>query len=35
MLLYFVNGVIDEVLRDGAYTQWMEEARKRAAELGM
>lgn len=35
MLLYFVNGVIDEVLQDGAYTQWMEEARQRAAELGM
>ena len=35
MLLYFVNGVIDEVLQDGTYLQWMEEARKRAAELGM
>ena len=35
MLLYFVNGVIDEVLQDGTYMRWMEEARKRAAELGM
>ena len=35
MLLYFVNGVIDEVLKDGTYMQWFEEARKRAEELGM
>lgn len=35
MLLYFVNGVIDEVLRDGTYMQWLEEARKRADELGL
>ena len=35
MLLYFVNGVIDEVLKDGTYMQWFEEARKRADELGL
>lgn len=35
MLLYFVNGVIDEALKDGTYTQWYEEARKRAEELGL
>ena len=35
MLLYFVNGVIDEVLKDGTYMQWFEEARKRAEELGL
>jgi len=34
-LMYFVNGVIDEVNQKGLYTQWMEEARKRAAELGL
>ena len=35
MLLYFVNGVIDEVLEDGTYLKWYEEARERAAELGL
>lgn len=35
MLLYFVNGVIDEVLKDGTYLRWLEEARKRAEELGL
>ena len=35
MLLYFVNGVIDEVLANGTYTQWYEEAQKRAGELGL
>ena len=35
MLLYFVNGVIDEVLKDGTYMQWFEEARQRAEELGL
>lgn len=34
-LIYFVNGVIDEVLADGTYLKWMEEARERAAELGL
>ena len=34
-LIYFVNGVIDEVLADGMYTKWIEEAQARAAELGM
>ncbi len=34
-LIYFVNGVIDEVLADGTYTKWVEEAQARAAELGM
>ena len=34
-LLYFVNGVIDEVLQDGTYMQWFGEARKRADELGL
>jgi polar amino acid transport system substrate-binding protein len=35
MLLYFVNGVIDEVLEDGTYLKWYEEAGERAAELGL
>lgn len=35
MLLYFVNGVIDEVLEDGTYLKWYEEAQERAAELGL
>jgi len=35
MLLYFVNGVIDEALEDGTYMKWYEEARERAAELGL
>ena len=34
-LIYFVNGVIDEVLGDGSYTKWIEEAQKRADELGL
>lgn len=34
-LIYFVNGVIDEVLSEGLYTKWIEEAQARAAELGM
>ena len=34
-LIYFVNGVIDEVLESGLYRQWMEDAEKRAAELGL
>ena len=34
-LIYYVNGVIDEVLKDGTYLQWVEEAQKRADELGM
>ncbi|MBR6443240.1 MAG: amino acid ABC transporter substrate-binding protein [Clostridia bacterium] len=34
-LIYFVNGVIDEVLADGTYMKWIEEAQKRADELGM
>ncbi len=34
-LIYFVNGVIDEVLADGTYMKWIEEAQKRADELGI
>lgn len=34
-LICFVNGVIDEVLADGTYMKWIEEAEKRAAELGL
>ena len=34
-LMYFVNGVIDEVLADGTYYKWYEEASKRADELGL
>ena len=34
-LIYFVNGVINEVLESGAYEQWIEEAQARAAELGL
>ena len=33
-LIYFVNGVIDEVLADGRYMKWIEEAQNRAAEIG-
>ena len=29
------RNAIDEVLKDGTYMQWFEEARKRAEELGM
>ena len=35
MLMYFVNGVIDEVLAEDLYEQWIEEASARAAELGL
>ena len=34
-LICFVNAVIDEVVADGSYSQWFEEAEKRAAELGL
>lgn len=34
-LMYFVNGVIDEVLGNGQYEQWFREASERAAELGL
>ena len=34
-LIYFVNGVIDEVLANGTYAKWVEEAQARATELGM
>ena len=34
-LMYFVNGVIDEVLEKDLYTQWYEEARIRADELDL
>lgn len=34
-LLYFVNGVIDEVLAQDLYTKWYEEAQKRADELDL
>ena len=34
-LMYFVNGIIDEVLASGQYETWLKEASKRAAELGM
>ena len=34
-LMYFVNGVIDEVLEKGLYTKWYREAQKRADELGL
>lgn len=33
-LIYFVNGVIDEVLADGRFMKWIEEAQIRAAEIG-
>ncbi len=32
-LIYFVNGVIDEVLADGIYMKWLDEAQQRADEL--
>ena len=35
MLMYFVNGVIDEVLQDDRYEAWIEVYKKRAAELGL
>ena len=34
-LMYFVNGVIDEVLQMDLYTDWIETARARAQELGL
>ena len=34
-LMYFVNGVIDEVLASGQYEEWFGEAAARAAELGL
>ena len=34
-LIYFVNGVIDEVLDNGTYLKWIEDAQKRADELGL
>ena len=33
--MYFVNGVINEVIDGGLYDQWVETARKRAAELDL
>lgn len=34
-LMYFVNGVIDELLESGQYRAWFEEYEARAAELGL
>ena len=34
-LIYFVNGVIDEVLEKGTYERWIEEAQERADQLGL
>ena len=34
-LIYFVNGVIDEVLESGQYVKWIEEAEARVKELGL
>lgn len=34
-LMYFVNGVIDEVTGSGKYSEWYQDARKRADELGL
>lgn len=34
-LIYFVNGVINEVLEDGTYLEWIREAQERADELGL
>ena len=34
-LLYFVNGVIDEVTDSGLYEEWYEEAQARADELDL
>ena len=34
-LMYFVNGVIDEVIEKDLYTQWYEEAQQRADELDL
>ena len=35
MLMYFVNGVIDEVLEDGTYEVWFDEYADYAARLGV
>ena len=34
-LIYFVNGVIDEVMDSGAYIKWIEDAQKLADERGL
>ena len=34
-LIYFVNGVIDEILESGTYEKWIEAAQERADELGL
>ena len=34
-LMYFVNGVIDEVLEKDLYTEWIEKARERAEDLDL
>ena len=34
-LICFVNGVIDEIIADGSYEKWIEEAEKRSSELGL
>ena len=34
-LIYFVNGVINEVLANGTYQTWVEQAQQRADELGL
>ena len=34
-LMYFVNGVINEVLEKDLYSKWIEDAEKRAEELGL
>ena len=34
-LIYFVNGVIDEILASGTYEKWIKTAQERADELGL
>lgn len=34
-LLFFVNGVISEILENGQYVKWIESAQARASELGL
>jgi len=34
-LMYFVNGVINELLESGQYLEWLAQAEKRAEELGL
>lgn len=34
-LMYFINGVIDEVTADGTYERWLDEAQRRADRLGL